>query len=65
MPTPERTSLAEIVTQAARLLESGGPAAVTMQAVAAAVGVKAPSLYKRVRDGRRSSDWSASRRRTS
>lgn len=50
MPTPERTSLDEIVSAAARLLESGGLAAVTMQAVAQEVGVKAPSLYKRVRD---------------
>ncbi|TQJ30453.1 TetR/AcrR family transcriptional regulator [Microbacterium sp. SLBN-146] len=50
MPTPERTSLGEIVDAAGRLLESGGVAAVTMQAVAQAVGVKAPSLYKRVRD---------------
>jgi AcrR family transcriptional regulator len=50
MPTPERTSIGEIVGEAARILETGGPAAVTMQAVAGAVGVKAPSLYKRVRD---------------
>lgn len=50
MPTPERTSLDEIVSAAARLLETGGVAAVTMQAVAQDVGVKAPSLYKRVRD---------------
>ncbi len=47
MPTPERTSLDEIVSAAARLLETGGVAAVTMQAVAQDVGVKAPS---RVRD---------------
>lgn len=50
MPTPERTSLDEIIDAAARLLDEGGPSAVTMQAVAQAVGVKAPSLYKRVRD---------------
>lgn len=50
MPTPERTSLDEIVAAAVRLLEEGGPSAVTMQAVAVTVGVKAPSLYKRVRD---------------
>ncbi len=50
MPTPERTTLAEIVDAAGGLLEAGGIAGVTMQAVAQVVGVKAPSLYKRVRD---------------
>jgi len=50
MPTLERTSLAEIVATARDLLEAGGTPAVTMQAVAARVGVRAPSLYKRVRD---------------
>ncbi|MFJ6653929.1 TetR/AcrR family transcriptional regulator [Microbacterium sp. NPDC091313] len=50
MPTPDRTSLAEIVRAASALLDEAGPAAVTMQAVAGRVGVKAPSLYKRVRD---------------
>lgn len=50
MPTPDRTSLDEIVTAAADLLDAAGPSAVTMQAVATRVGVKAPSLYKRVRD---------------
>lgn len=50
MPTPERTSLAEIVAASRDLLESEGPARLTMQAVAERVGVRAPSLYKRVRD---------------
>lgn len=50
MPTPERTSLAEIVDAGRSILESGGPAKLTMQAVAERVGVRAPSLYKRVRD---------------
>jgi AcrR family transcriptional regulator len=50
MPTPDRTSLAEIVEAARELLELGGPAKITMQAVAERVGVRAPSLYKRVRD---------------
>src|SRR5262245_60821158 len=47
MPTPERTSLSEIVGAARDLLE---PAGLTMQAVAERVGVRAPSLYKRVRN---------------
>ncbi|MEU4015012.1 WHG domain-containing protein [Microbacterium sp. NPDC028030] len=50
MPTPERTSLEEIVAAGREILEVAGPAGLTMQAVAARVGVRAPSLYKRVRD---------------
>ena len=50
MPTPDRTSLSEIVEAGRGLLEEAGPAGVTMQNVAARVGVRAPSLYKRVRD---------------
>ncbi|MFB8145727.1 TetR/AcrR family transcriptional regulator [Microbacterium sp. NPDC056003] len=50
MPTPDRTSLAAIVDAGRALLEVGGPSTVTMQAVAERVGVRAPSLYKRVRD---------------
>lgn len=50
MPTPERTTVDDIVAAARVLLDMGGPARVTMQAVAERVGVRAPSLYKRVRD---------------
>ncbi|MWB97994.1 TetR/AcrR family transcriptional regulator [Agromyces seonyuensis] len=50
MPAPVRTTNAEIVAVARDLLEGGGPDRITMQAVADRVGVKAPSLYKRVRD---------------
>lgn len=50
MPTPERTTLDEIVGAGCDLLESGGLDGLTMQAVAHRVGVRAPSLYKRVRN---------------
>lgn len=49
MPTPERTSLAAIVRAGGELLERDGRDGLTMQAVAERVGVRAPSLYKRVR----------------
>lgn len=49
MPTPSRTSVDEIVTAGRSILEAEGIDGLTMQRVAAAVGVRAPSLYKRVR----------------
>ncbi|GAB3269577.1 TetR/AcrR family transcriptional regulator [Sinomonas notoginsengisoli] len=48
MPTPERTNVAEIIAAAQELLEASGVAGLTMAAVAHRVGVRAPSLYKRV-----------------
>jgi AcrR family transcriptional regulator len=48
MPTPDRTSLAAIVLAACQLLETEGLTGLTMHAVAGRVGVRTPSLYKRV-----------------
>ena len=50
MPAPQRTSLEAIVEAGRDALEEGGPERVTMNAVAEQCGVRAPSLYKRVRD---------------
>ncbi|MDB5540062.1 MAG: TetR/AcrR family transcriptional regulator [Devosia sp.] len=50
MPTPAKTSLAELATIARTLVEASGPEALTMGALAQGAGVKAPSLYKHFAD---------------
>lgn len=50
MPTPPKTSRAELVSIALKLVETAGPEALTVSAVAQSAGVKAPSLYKHFAD---------------
>lgn len=49
-PARAKTTDDAILRAATRLVEEGGLEALTMQAVAATVGIRAPSIYKRLRD---------------
>ena len=48
MPTPAKTSADAIVDAGRELVDRAGLEALTLQGVARAVGVRAPSLYKRI-----------------
>lgn len=50
MPTPAKTSPAQLATIARTLVEAAGPEALTMGAVARSAGIKPPSLYKHFAD---------------
>jgi AcrR family transcriptional regulator len=50
VPTPARTSVEQIVRAGRQILEAEGVDGLTMQRIATAVGVRAPSLYKRIRN---------------
>lgn len=50
MPTPAKTSRAELIGIARGLVEATGPEALTLGALATQAGIKAPSLYKHFAD---------------
>ena len=50
MPTPAKTSLVQLVGIARGLVETAGPDALTLGALAAQAGIKPPSLYKHFAD---------------
>ena len=50
MPAPAKVDRAGIVAACVALVEAHGPAGVTLGALAEALGIKAPSLYKHFRD---------------
>ncbi len=50
MPTPAKTSPAQLASIARTLVEASGPDALTLGAVAQVAGIKPPSLYKHFAD---------------